>query len=81
MENLSFLTNAAVLDFVPETYWDELRPDDGKDRNELERRLRNDISTGDWSNHRLPPVKFGVEGGDYLPEVLELRGGDRSACS
>lgn len=50
MENLSFLTNAAVLDFVPETYWEELRPDAGKDQNELKRRLRNAISTGDWSN-------------------------------
>ena len=70
MENLSFLTNAAVLDFVPETYWDELRPDAGKDRNEVERRLRNAVSTGDWSNLRLPPVQFGVVGGDYLPKFL-----------
>ena len=64
MENLSFLTNAAVLNFVPETYWDELRSDVGKYRNELERRILNAISTGDWSNLRLPPVKFGAEGGD-----------------
>lgn len=53
MENLSFLISAAVLDFVPETYWDEIRPDAGKDRNELERRLRNAISTDDWSNFRM----------------------------
>lgn len=70
MENLSLLANAAVLDFAPETYWDELLSDAGKDRNELERRLLNAISTGDWSNLRLPPVQFGVEGGDYLPKFL-----------
>lgn len=70
MENLSFLTNAAVFDFAPETYWDELRPDAGKGRNELERRLRSAISTDDWSNFRPPPVQFGVEGGDHLPQFL-----------
>ncbi len=70
MKELPLVTNAAVLDFVPETYWNNLRPDAGKDRNEFERRLRNAILTGDWSNIRTPSVRFGFQGGDFLPKFL-----------
>jgi TPR repeat protein len=70
MTKSSLLGNADVLDFVPETYWDELGSDLGKDLNEFERRLRAAISTGDWSDIRLPAVRFGFEGGNYLPKFL-----------
>ena len=70
MTKSSLLGNADVLDFVPETYWDELGSDLGKDLNEFERRLKAAISTGDWSNIRLPAVRFAFEGGNYLPKFL-----------
>jgi len=70
MTKSSLLGNADVLDFVPETYWDELGSDLGKDLNEYERREKAAISTGDWSNIRLPAVRFGFEGGNYLPKFL-----------
>jgi len=70
MRKSSLLGNADVLDFVPETYWDELGSDLGKDLNEFERRLKAAISTGDWSNIRLPAVRFAFEGGNYLPKFL-----------
>lgn len=70
MKKSSFIGNADMLDFVPETYWDELDSHVGKDLNEFERRLRAAISTGDWSDLRLPAVRFGFEGGNYLPKFL-----------
>jgi hypothetical protein len=70
MKKSSLLGNADVLDFVPDTYWDELNTHVGKDLNEFERRLQAAISTGDWSNIRLPAVRFGFEGGNYLPKFL-----------
>lgn len=70
MGDLSISTEATTLDFVPATYWDDLRSDVGRDLNEVERRLRDAVSTGDWSNFQLPPVRFGLEGGDYLPKFL-----------
>jgi hypothetical protein len=70
MTKSSLLGNADVLDFVPETYWDELGSDLGKDLNEFERREKAAISTGDWSNIRLPAVRFAFEGGNYLPKFL-----------
>ena len=70
MKKSSLIGNADMLDFVPETYWDELDSHIGKDLNEFERRLRAAISTGDWSDIRLPAVQFGFEGGNYLPKFL-----------
>lgn len=70
MKSLSSLADSAWRDFVPETYWDELSSHAGKDLNEFERRIRAAIATGDWSNVRLPPVRFGLEGGNYLPKFL-----------
>jgi hypothetical protein len=70
MKKSSLFGNADVLDFVPHTYWDELNSYVGKDLNEFERRLRTAISTGNWSNIRLPAVRFGFEGGNYLPKFL-----------
>jgi TPR repeat protein len=70
MKKSSLIGNADMLDFVPETYWDELDSHVGKDLNEFERRLRAAISTGDWSDIRLPAVRFGFEGGNYLPKFL-----------
>ena len=70
MTKSSLLGNVDVLDFVPDTYWDELGSDLGKDLNEFERRLKAAISNGDSSNIRLPAVRFGFEGGNYLPKFL-----------
>jgi hypothetical protein len=70
MKKLSSPTTADVLDYVPETYWNEHGSHLGKDLNEFERRLQATISTGDWSNLRLPAVRFGFEGGNYLPKFL-----------
>ena len=70
MKKSSLIGNADMLDFVPGTYWDELDSHVGKDLNEFERRLRAAISTGDWSDIRLPAVRFGFEGGNYLPKFL-----------
>lgn len=70
MKKSSLIGNADMLDFVPETYWDELDSHVGKDLNEFERRLRAAISTGVWSDIRLPAVRFGFEGGNYLPKFL-----------
>jgi TPR repeat protein len=71
MKKLSSLSDSAGRDFVPETYWDELSSHAGRDFNEFERRIRAAISTGDWSNVRLPSVRFGLEGGNYLPKFLK----------
>ena len=70
MKKSSLIGNADMLDFVPETYWDELDSHVGKDLNEFERRLKAVISNGDSSNIRLPAVRFGFEGGNYLPKFL-----------
>jgi hypothetical protein len=70
MKKLSLPINADVLDYAPETYWNKLGSHLGKDLNEFERRLQAAISTGDWSNIRLPAVRFGFEGGNYLPKFL-----------
>lgn len=70
MKKLSLPINADVLNYAPETYWNELGSHLGKDLNEFERRLQAAISTGDWSNIRLPAVRFGFEGGNYLPKFL-----------
>ncbi len=70
MKKISSITNAAWLDFVPETYWDGFGSFTSKDQHEFERRLRAAISTGDWSTVRLPSVRFGFEGGNYLPQLM-----------
>ena len=72
MKKSSLIGNADMLDFEPETYWDELDSHLGKDLNEFERRLRAAISTGDCSEIRLPAVRFGFEGGNYLPKFLNF---------
>lgn len=56
-----------LMAFAPDTYWQFDKSRGGGETNEFERRIRNAIDNGDWSKVKLPPVAFGLHGGDFLP--------------
>jgi hypothetical protein len=55
------------LAFAPQSYWQLDSARLGAETNEFRRRIHAAISTGDWSKVKLPPVEFGLRGGDFLP--------------
>jgi hypothetical protein len=56
-----------LMAFAPKTYWQFDNSRGCRETSEFERRIRTAIDSGDWSKVKLPPVAFGLRGGDFLP--------------
>jgi len=58
---------SAILAYAPETYWDLNEPyldsktmQPGTETIELDRQIKDAITSGDWSDVKLPRVEFGL---------------------